>query len=116
MNHVTEALSWSYTSIFGAVLGYLLHLTMSWSEWRKISKQPDLSLKSFFLGDPASQAIGIILVVATYCSLSALSQFDVKDIIGFTPHVDFIGALMTAFSSQGIGIKAANILRKVSAP
>ena len=117
MNHVSEALDWSYTSIFGAVLGYLLHLTLSWGEWRKLSKQPDLSLRCFFLNDIASQVAGIILVIVVYCSLSALSQWDgIKAMIGFTPHVDFLGGFMTAFSSQGIGVKFLNIARKVSGP
>jgi hypothetical protein len=117
MNHVSESLDWSYMSLFGAALGYLLHLTMSWAEWRKISKQPDMSLWAFIAGDPASQATGVIIVVALYCSLSALSQWDgIKDIVGFVPRVDFIGAFMTAFTSQGFGVKLANIYRRVSGP
>jgi hypothetical protein len=117
MNHVSESLDWSYMSLFGAALGYLLHLTMSWAEWRKISKQPDMSLWAFITGDPASQATGIIIVIALYCSLSALSQWDgIKDIVGFVPRVDFIGAFMTAFTSQGFGVKLANIYRRVSGP
>lgn len=117
MNHVTESLDWSYMSIFGAMLGYLLHIVMSWGEWRKISKQPDMTVKGFMQADPATQITGLILVIFVYCSLSVLSQLDfMKDMLGFTPKVDFFGAFVTAFTSQGIGVKLANMLKKISGP
>lgn len=117
MIHVSETLDWSYTSILGAVLGYLLHIIMSWGEWRKISKNPDLSLKCFMINDPPTQITGAILVIFLYCSMTALSQTDfLKDAIGFSPKVDFFGAFMTAFASQGIGVKLANMLKKISGP
>lgn len=117
MNHVSEQLDWSYMSIFGALLGYLLHITMSYGEWKKISKQPDLSFRGFMSNDPASQATGLILVIFVYCSLSVASQWGVaKDMLGFTPKVDFFGAFMSAFTSQGFGVKLVNILKKLNAP
>lgn len=115
MNHVSESLDWSYLSILGALLGYVLHLMMSWKEWAKISKQADLTFLGFIRNDPPSQITGVILVIFVYCSLSALSQFDwIKNMIGFTPKVDFFSAFITAFASQGIGVKLANISRKFS--
>lgn len=115
MNHVSESFDWSYMSILGAILGYLLHLMLSWKEWAKISKQTDLTFMCFLRNDLASQIIGIILVVVVYCSLTALSQLDwLQQAVGFVPKVNFFGAFMTAFTSQGVGIKLVNISRKFS--
>lgn len=115
MTHVAEQLSWSFMSVFGAILGYLLHLMMSWKEWAKVSKQPGMSFGAFMINDPASQITGIILVIFVYCSLSAFAQWDVaKDMLGFYPKVDFFGAFMTAFASQGFGVKLANIMKKLN--
>jgi hypothetical protein len=115
MNHVSEQFDWSYMSIFGCLLGYLLHVSMSYSEWKKISKQPDLTFRCFILNDTSSQVTGIILVIFVYCSLSAMSQLQwIKDMLGFTPKVDFFSAFMTAFASQGFGVKLANMLKKIN--
>lgn len=115
MNHVSEQFDWSYLSILGAALGYLLHLVMSWKEWSKLSKQTDLTFWCFIYDDIATQVAGIILVIFTYCSLSAMSQLDwIKNIFGFTPKVDFFSAFMTAFASQGIGVKLANMMKKIN--
>lgn len=117
MNHVSESLDWSYMSIFGAVLGWVLHVLMSWAEWRKLSKQPDLTLRGFLIDDLVNQVIGFVCVVVVYCSLSVLSQWDVmKDAVGFTPKVDFFSAFMTAFASQGIILKLLNALKKIAGP
>lgn len=113
MNHVSESFDWSYMSVFGAVLGYLLHLMLSWKEWAKISKQTDLTFWCFIRNDPATQIAGAILVVFVYCSLTALSQLDwMQQALGFVPKVNFFSAFMTAFTSQGVGVKLANIARK----
>jgi hypothetical protein len=34
--------------------------------------------------------------------------------LGFTPKVDFFSAFMTAFASQGFGVKLANMLKKIN--
>jgi hypothetical protein len=115
MNHVSEQLDWSYMSIMGAVLGFVLHLMMSWKEWVKVSKQPDLTFWCFYRNDPPTQITGIILVLFTYCSLSAMSQLEwIKALMGFSPKVDFFSAFMTAFASQGFGVKLANMLKKIN--
>lgn len=115
MNHVSEQFDWSYMSILGCFLGYLLHITMSYGEWKKVSKQPELSFAGFMKSDPPSQVTGLILVIFVYCSLSVLSQLDfLKAMLGFTPKVDFFGAFMTAFTSQGIGVKLVNMLKKMN--
>jgi hypothetical protein len=115
MNHVSEQFDWSFMSVFGCLLGYLLHITMSYGEWKKISKQPDLTFRCFVTNDLSSQLTGLILVIFVYCSLSVLSQLDfLKAMFGFTPKVDFFGAFMTAFASQGIGIKLANMLKNMN--
>jgi len=115
MNHVSEQLDWSFLSIFGCILGYLLHLTMSWKEWTKVSKQPGLTFLTFIFNDTPTQITGLILVIFTYCSLSAMSQLQwMKDLLGFTPKVDFFSAFMTAFASQSIGVKLANMLKKIN--
>lgn len=117
MHHVSESLDWSYMSILGALLGYVLHVLMSWAEWRKLSKQPDLTLRGFLLDDLPNQVIGLVCVVVIYLSLSVLSQWDVmKDSIGFVPKVDFLSAFMTAFASQGIILKLLNAVKKISGP
>lgn len=118
MNHVSESLDWSYMSILGAMLGYVLHVLSSWREWRKLSKQPDLTLRGFILDDLPNQSIGLVCVVVVYLSLSALSQWDsaIKDMLGFTPRVDFFSAFMTAFASQGIVLKLLNAVKKISGP
>lgn len=117
MNHVSESLDWSYMSILGALLGYILHVLMSWAEWRKLSKQPDLTIRGFLLDDLPNQIIGLVCVVVIYLSLSVLSQWDgMKDTLGFTPRVDFFGAFMTAFASQGIVVKVLNAVKKISGP
>lgn len=115
MIHVNETLDWSFFSIFGAALGYMLHIAMSWGEWRKIGKQPDLSFVGFLRNDPPGQIAGVILVVFIYCSLSAASQVDIlKQILHFEPKVDFFTAFVTAYASQSIGVKLANMLKKIT--
>lgn len=113
MNHVSESLSWSYLSLFGAALGYALHVVMSWGEWRKVGNRPDMSLLAFLINDPPTQITGVIVVVFIYCSLSVASQIEVlKLLIGFQPKVDFFSAFVTALASQSIGVKMANMLKK----
>ena len=119
MDHVSEQLDWSYMSLFGAFLGYALHVSMSWQEWRKVSKQPTLTLRTFLTDDPPSQITGVILVVVLYCSLTTIAQWEwakttLQGLIGFSPKVDFFGAFMTAFTSQGFGVKLVNILKKIN--
>lgn len=117
MHHVSESLDWSVMSIIGALLGYILHVTMSWGEWRKLSKQPDLTLRAFLLSDVPGQVRAFICVVFVYCSLSVLSQWDVmKDTVGFVPKVDFFSAFVTAFASQGIALKLFNMVKKIGDP
>jgi hypothetical protein len=115
MNHVSEQFDWSYLSIVGTLLGYALHIMLSTAEWKKLSKQPNLTVWSFITNDPPTQVAGLILVIFTYLSLSAMSQLAwITATIGFTPKVDFFSAFMTAFASQGIGVKLANMLKKIN--
>lgn len=115
MNHVSEQLDWSYLSLLGAVLGYILHMMMSWKEWAKLSKQTDLTFACFIRDDVPTQISGLILVIFVYLSLSAMSQFEwIRGAIGFVPQVNFFSAFVTAFASQGIGVKLANIVKKIN--
>jgi len=117
MHHVSESLDWSYTSILGAILGYILHVMMSWKEWRKLAGKPCLTLRAFLADDIPGQVTGFLCVVFVYGSLSALSQWDgMKQMVGFVPKVDFFSAAVTAFTAQGICIKLMNMLRKVTGP
>lgn len=115
MNHATEDLMWSFSSALGAFLGYALHVVMSWGEWRKIGGNKSLGLLDFLRGDPPGQISGIITVLIVYFSLPVLHTWQgVSSAIGFAPGLNFLSAAITAFASQGIGVKLRNIARKLN--
>ena len=115
MNHTTEDLMWSFSSALGALLGYALHIVMSWGEWRKLSHNKTLGFVDFMKGDPPGQIAGLITVLIVYFSLPMLHSWQsVSSAIGFAPGVNFLSAAITAFASQGIGVKLRNIARKLN--
>lgn len=114
LTHMPENMEWSYSSIAGTLIGYALHLVLSWGEWRKLSKNANLSFWAFIKADPPGQIAGLLLVVLVYCSLTALANWQgVQAIFGFIPGVNFFSGAVTAFTSQGIGVKLMNIAKRI---
>lgn len=108
-----DGLIWSWPSAFGAVLGYLLHWLMSWSEWRKVSGHEKMRLRDFLNSDPPGVLIGLVSTIIVYFSLPLLGQLTwIKELIGFTPGINFFSAAITAYCSNSIAIKLRNISRK----
>lgn len=115
MIHHPEDLAWSFSSFLGAILGYSLHIVLSWGEWRKLTANKALGLREFIAGDPPGQLAGLITVIIVYFSLSAIGQWKwLVDVLGFVPKVNFFSAAVTAFASQGIGVKLRNVLRRLN--
>ena len=115
MNHAPEDLVYSFGSILGAILGYLLHLLMSWSEWRKIGGNSKLAFRDFVMADPPGLYIGIIATAIVYFSLPLVGQWKwLEETIGFVPGVNFFSAAVTAYFSNSVAVKLRNIARKIN--
>jgi hypothetical protein len=111
---MNDGLFFTAPSALGAVLGYLLHLTLSWGEWRKISGNK-LGFREFAMNDPPSQIAGILSVIITYLSLPALGEIEwVKAAIGFNLTPNFFSAVIIAFVAQAVAVKLRNISRKIN--
>lgn len=110
-----DTLFFTGPTALGAVLGYLLHVTLSWGEWRKLTGNKALGFREFVTGDPPAQIAGVLSVVITYFSLPLLGQLDwVESAIGFKLSLNFLSAAAVAFVSQAIAVKLRNISRKIN--
>jgi hypothetical protein len=112
---IDESLFFTWPTAFGALLGYALHVVLSWGEWRKLGADRALGFGAFLLGDPPAQISGVLSVLITYFSLPALGQLDwVQNLIGFELKLNFLSAVAVAFVSQAVAVKLRNISRKIN--
>lgn len=111
---MNDGLFFTWPSALGAALGYILHLTLSWGEWRKISGNK-LGFREFAVNDPPAQIAGLLSVIITYLSLPALGEVEwVKNAVGFQLAPNFLSSVAVAFVSQSIAVKLRNISRKIN--
>jgi hypothetical protein len=109
-----DSLFFTGPTALGALLGYLLHVTLSWGEWRKLGGNAQLGFREFLLGDPPAQIAGVLSVIITYFSLPLLAQVEwVRAAIGFELNPNFLSATAVSFVSQAIAVKLRNISRKI---
>lgn len=110
-----ETLFFTGPSALGALLGYALHLVMSWKEWAKLSTNKTLGFREFIIGDIPGQIIGLLSVITFYLGLPALGEVQwIKDAVGMNLKPNFLSAVFIAFAAQGLAVKLWNILRKIN--
>jgi hypothetical protein len=108
-------LVWSTASLAGAALGFLLWITMTFYEWRKIGGNRTLSFRCFIADDTPSIVIAIISTLMLYFGIPSMGTWKaLTDVIGFVPKLDFISAAATGYLSSSIAMKLRNIARKLN--
>ena len=115
MHTIGGELTYTWGSAIGAILGYLLHITMSWGEWKKLSEHQSLTFNKFLFGDLPSFWSALLTNIILYFSLPQLTQLSsVVALVGFEPKMNFFSAAILAIASNAVSIKLRNIGRKLS--
>lgn len=112
-----QPLVFSWPSLLGMVIGFLLHWLTSWREWQKIGSNGKLPLLNFIKQDPLGGIIGLLTTVFLYFSLPVMGQVQwVQQALGYAPQLNFFSAGVTAWFSNSIAVKFTNIFSTPPAP
>jgi hypothetical protein len=110
-----DVLFWSIGSAFGALMGFVLWLVMTWCEWRKIGGNSKLSLREFVAQDASSIILAFVASVVLYFAIPSLGTWEaLASLIGFKLSLNYISALVVAYCSSSIAMKIRNISRRIS--
>lgn len=104
-------------TIFSALLGFAIHVAMSWGEWRKIAHK-DCTLSQYVREDQPGFITACLLSAASYIVLPELGQIAfLRDYIGFTPTVTPMSALVSSFVSSTVGYQVrAYFIKRATLP
>lgn len=109
-----DVLFWSVGSAIGALMGFFLWFVLSWTEWRKIGGNAKLSLKDFATQDLPSIILAIVSTCVLYFAIPSLGTWKaLTDVIGFTPTLNYISALVMSYCGSSIAMKLRNISRRI---
>lgn len=111
--HAPEDLVWSFSTLFGGLLGLMLHVTMSWGEWRKVTGDK-CSLFAYIYEDMPGFMTAWILSTASYFALPLIGQIGaVQNFFGFAPGMNFLSSFAVTYIGSSLGYKLrAYFIRK----
>lgn len=104
-------------TIFSALLGFAIHVAMSWGEWRKLVHL-NCTLREYITEDKPGFITACLLSAAAYIMLPELGKIAIlQSYLGFTPTVTPMSALVSSFVASTVGYQLrAYFIKRVTPP